>query len=539
MSSRTSDTPRFEQVLERELIQAEGLRAKLMAALVAGSSAFGGVLLLDLPLGAIRPGLGRSPGLFICLGGLLFAAFELLIWVRVQRTLRGGFKPPPWASWVLVGAESLLPTLVLLALSRWIDDPTLLGSPLVLIYALAIATTPLRLEPRLSLFSGLVSGGSYLLLARILLGAGEIVAPNHSGMTTFLARAFYLLMIGGAAAFVAQQLRLRLRHTADALEQRNRVVGVFGRYLSDEVVDLLINDPQGLRLGGIKSEVTLLMTDLRGFSNISERMEPEKVVTLLNHYLGAMTEVITRHGGTIDEFIGDAILVIWNAPLPQADHARLAVRCALAMQLEMGKVNAWNRERGLPVIEMGVGIHTGDVIVGNIGSPKRQKYGVVGSTVNLTARVESYTVGGQVLITNATAGALGEGMVVRSERDVYPKGATAAVRLYEVEGLDELRLPTLGSALREIPPLAVQVRPLHGKDLAPDSFPGTLTALSVDEALLRCESSLEIWQNLALNLGDGQCFAKVMARDDGYRLRFTSLDEAARRARDAALGSEG
>ena len=181
----------------------------------------------------------------------------------------------------------------------------------------------------------------------------------------------------------------------------------FGRYLSDEVVATLLDQPEALTLGGEKRKVTLLMSDLRGFSTISERRPPETVVEILNIYLGRMADVITDYYGTIDEFIGDAILVIFGAPILREDDALRAVACAIDMQRAMAGVNTQLAERGLPKLEMGIGINTGEVVVGNIGSLKRTKYGVVGSHVNLTARIESYTVGGQVLTTESTLDAAG------------------------------------------------------------------------------------------------------------------------------------
>jgi adenylate cyclase len=159
--------------------------------------------------------------------------------------------------------------------------------------------------------------------------------------------------------------------------------------------------PEGLNLGGEKREITLLMSDLRGFTALVERLEPTTVVALLNHYLSAMVEVIQRNRGTIDEIIGDAIFVLFGAPLVMEDSARRGVRCALEMQKAMLGVNEYNLTQGWPEIEMGIALHTGEVVVGNIGSTKRSKYGVVGRTVNLTARIESFTVGGQILVSPA------------------------------------------------------------------------------------------------------------------------------------------
>ena len=202
---------------------------------------------------------------------------------------------------------------------------------------------------------------------------------------------------------MTQQLkesRAQLVNLNQQLERRNQFIReTFGRYTSDDIVGVLLDLPEGLKLGGEKRQVTLLMSDLRGFTALAERLEATQVVALLNHYLSAMIEIIQKNGGTIDDIIGDAILVLFGAPVAMPDAAQRAVCCGLEMQKAMQEVNEYNFHKGWPEIEMGIALHTGEAVVGNIGSTKRSKYGVVGQPVNLTARIESFTVGGQVLVS--------------------------------------------------------------------------------------------------------------------------------------------
>ncbi|MGB5880237.1 MAG: adenylate/guanylate cyclase domain-containing protein, partial [Thermoanaerobaculia bacterium] len=219
------------------------------------------------------------------------------------------------------------------------------------------------------------------------------------------------------------------------VELRNQMIRqVFGRYLTDEVVEGLLEHPEGLSFGGEKRQITVLFADLRGFTTLAERLPPEKVVTLINGFLAVMSEVIMDFGGTIDEFLGDAILVLFGAPARRDDHARAAVACATQMQLAMAEVNNKNRELGLPEIEMGIGISTGEVVVGNIGSEKRAKYGVVGHTVNLAARIQAQTRGGQILIAGSTLEEASGDIQVAGETEVTLKGIPEPVHLYEVGG---------------------------------------------------------------------------------------------------------
>lgn len=313
----------------------------------------------------------------------------------------------------------------------------------------------------------------------------------------------------------------------------------FGRYLNDGVVASLLESPEGFTLGGEHRKVTILMSDLRGFTSLSKPLPPEKVVTFLNIYLEAMADVITYYNGTIDKFIGDAIMVIFGAPNSQSNDAERAVACAVAMQLAMKDVNEKLARLGLPVIEMGIGIHTGMVVVGNIGSTKHASYTAIGSPVNLASRIESYTVGGQILISEATLDAVGSLIRIDEKIWVQPKGFDEAIPLYDISGIGSfsgLFLPREESNLlpleREIP---IHYTILDGKHVGQISYKGSFVKLSLTGAELRSTHLLNSLNNLKLDLlvgnHDGesnpQLYAKVVKQSkDSYGsfiIRFTSL----------------
>ena len=228
----------------------------------------------------------------------------------------------------------------------------------------------------------------------------------------------------------------RLYEEEKAREKRTQFIRqTFGRYLSDDIVESILETPEGLELGGEERRVTIMMADIRGFSVLVERLPPRNVVSMLNMYLEAMTDIILKHKGTIDEFIGDAILVIFGAPLAYGGEAKRAVACAVEMQLAMDKVNARCREAGFPEIGMGIGLRTGEVIVGNIGSSKRSKYGVVGHNVNLASRIESYTVAGQILACEGTLQECGAILRIDAEMEVVPKGVDKPITIHEIGGI--------------------------------------------------------------------------------------------------------
>jgi class 3 adenylate cyclase len=212
-----------------------------------------------------------------------------------------------------------------------------------------------------------------------------------------------------------------------ALKDRDFIRDALGRYVSPELAERCLRDRQALRLGGELREVVVLMSDLRGFSELSERLGPAAMIGLLNRYLARMTPVILAHGGMINEFIGDAILVLFGAPFQRADDADRAVRCAWAMQRALAELDAEHRAQGLPELAMGIGVHSGLVVAGNIGSPDRIKYGVVGPAVNLTARLQALSEGGEVLVSEAALRRLRIPVAVSAPREVRVKGAADAV----------------------------------------------------------------------------------------------------------------
>ena len=321
--------------------------------------------------------------------------------------------------------------------------------------------------------------------------------------------------------------------------QRDLIRKAFGRYLSDEIVETILETPDGLELGGEKRVVSLMMADLRGFTYIAEQLEPEDVLAIINKFLAEMTKILLRHNGTIDEFIGDAILAVFGAPVPRHDDARRAVACAIEMQLAMAEVNRWNRARGLPEVGMGIGIHTGEVVVGNIGSERRTKYGVVGRNVNLTSRIEGCTIGGQVKVSRSTVAACGDVLRIDNISEIMAKGIAAPIEIFDIGGIGgdyDLSLPaTVVRGLRDPPrPLAVEFWLLTGKRAEETMHKGTLTAIDGEIAELSATVELEQFTDLKLRLLDydggevtSELYAKVMQRSvetgDFYRIGLTSV----------------
>ena len=202
----------------------------------------------------------------------------------------------------------------------------------------------------------------------------------------------------------------KIQETKDQLEQLNVELSesnkffkqLFGQYMSDTLLEKVLVDKKETALGGEEKYVTVLMSDLRSFSPLSEKYSAEVIVEILNIYFEEMINIIQQYDGFINEILGDGILVIFGAPNNMADSELQAVKCAREMQQGIKRVNKKLRIKDLPVLQMGIGINSGNLVVGNIGSKKRMKYGVVGENINIAARIESLTIPDQILISEAT-----------------------------------------------------------------------------------------------------------------------------------------
>ncbi len=226
---------------------------------------------------------------------------------------------------------------------------------------------------------------------------------------------------------------------------------LFGQYVPPELVDEMSRNPEGYSMDGRKAELSVLFSDIRGFTTISEGLQPDQLANLMNEYLGAMTEVVRHQRGTLDKYIGDAIMAFWGAPVGDAEHAKHAVLTALGMQQALGELNQRLVAKGWPELKIGVGINTGIMTVGDMGSRVRKAYTVMGDAVNLGSRLEGITkqYGVGVIIGETTRDHVKEAFVLRELDKVRVKGKAEPVKIYEPIGqvgqveqaiLDELKL---------------------------------------------------------------------------------------------------
>lgn len=304
----------------------------------------------------------------------------------------------------------------------------------------ALAQRAIREAPRLVQI--LAIGIAVLLMA---FGAGEWQTLRSSllalavmsvtvGLTVwlFVARDLWLpsiaALLAAAGMYVVQVAAGYLRER----RQRKQIERAFRFYVAPEIVKEMTEHPERLVLGGVRRELTVMFTDLAGFTNFSEQMEPEQVAELLNEYLTVMTGIVLGHGGTVDKFIGDAIMAFWGAPLPDAEQAFHACQAAVAMQAEMSRLRARFEAKAMPQLRMRTGIHSGAAVVGNMGSSDRFDYTAIGDNVNLASRLEGVNkhYGTDVLISADTARQVAERMSLRRVDRVIVKGRTQPIDIY-------------------------------------------------------------------------------------------------------------
>ena len=233
------------------------------------------------------------------------------------------------------------------------------------------------------------------------------------------------------------QLTESFNKMVEGLKERDFISSTFGRYVDKEVAEELLKRPEASRLGGEKRKVAILFSDLRDFTPLSESLTPEQTIQILNRYFSRMIEVVQRHKGIIVDFLGDALLVFFE-PL-QSDvslSAHRAFQCASEMQKDLSQHNMENRTLALPELQMGIGLHVGEVVVGNIGSATRAKYGIVGAAVNLTNRIQSVAAAGEIVLSESAYDLLKELVSAQVQSSVALKGFPEPVHLYAVRPIE-------------------------------------------------------------------------------------------------------
>ncbi|HPB15398.1 MAG TPA: adenylate/guanylate cyclase domain-containing protein [Smithellaceae bacterium] len=286
---------------------------------------------------------------------------------------------------------------------------------------------------------GLILG---ILIPRLRPITGMIAAflmiAAFAGINFFIFFSFntWLNLVYPLITMATIYLGITIYHYFKEEREKKKIRGAFQYYLTSSVINEMLKDPDKLKLGGDKKDLTVLFSDIRGFTTISEKMTPEELVALLNEYLTTMTNQVFHYDGLLDKYMGDAIMAVFGAPLDQPDHAERACRTALAMMKELRKLQDKWKAEGRPVFDIGVGLNSGDMVVGNMGSEMRFDYTVMGDMVNLGSRLEGTNkeYGTNIIISEFTYEKVKDAMCCRELDGVRVKGKLKPVKIYELLG---------------------------------------------------------------------------------------------------------
>lgn len=408
----------FEAHFTREMFESERMRMKVLAMIFAGLMAafplFAWVFRADYQA-FFRSYAPLVHAMAVC-GAMI--AYWLLARQLIARVLARGGTPPRALRFVNALIETSVPTMLMAAALREADPVVVLQGPPVILYGVFIILSTLRLELALPVFTGVVAALGYGYLSFAYLhgapGAGLLGASGPIVMKCLM-----LLLCGAAAGFVAGQLRRRIRKALRTAEERQRIVSAFGQQVPPAVVDEIVRG--GGHLPSRRSFVCVMFMDIRDFTRHVEKRSPEEIVALQNRVFGTAIEVVNRHHGVINQFLGDGFMATFGAPLSTGEDCRNAVAAARELVARITDVR------------IGVGLHAGDAVTGNVGSELRKQYSVTGNVVILASRIEQLNkqFGSQLLVSRevlARCGDQGEGAAALGP--VHVKGRDEPVEIY-------------------------------------------------------------------------------------------------------------
>ena len=328
--------------------------------------------------------------------------------------------------------ETSFPTISLIITARIFDPALALLSPPSLLYFFFILLATLRLDFWMCLFTGAVAAAEYMALAWFYLGQSTSIIPDatFSGLPIHVENSSLFLTAGLVAGLVSLQIRRQLANSFRLVEERNRVLGIFGQYVSPAVVERLLTHE--MQLDGEVRYVCLMFLDIRDFTSFSEQRRPEEVVHYLNSLFGFMIESVNQHNGIINKFLGDGFMAVFGAPVSNGEDSRHAVEAALDILAKVAELNAAAR---IPATRIGIGLHAGEAVIGNVGSAHRKEYTIIGDVVNLASRIEQLNkqFGSQLLVSETVWQ-----LIQDMQQDATPlgpvsvKGHQAPVQVYQL-----------------------------------------------------------------------------------------------------------
>jgi adenylate cyclase len=375
-----------------------------------------------------------TPAAFIYIFAViaLLLCYELAIRHLIGRWLRQGRGVPSALRYLNAFVETSVPSILILLVSREINPVFVLQSAAGLLYAVFIVLSTLRLDFRLSVFTGLVAAAEYVALSFAYLGAGGGAAAGtpFEFPPFYLAKGAMLALAGLAAGFVAHQLKRRVGNVFRAQEERERIVSTFGQQVSPAIVEQLLK--AGPDIASTRTFVCVMFMDIRNFTPLVEKKSPEEIVAFQNIVFAEAVDIVNRNHGIINQFLGDGFMATFGAPLATGRDCGNAL--ATARELVAG-MRALSEAGRIPPIAIGVGLHAGEAVCGNVGSALRKQYSITGNVVILASRIEQLNKdhGSQILASGEVLAAAGE---LESGRQalgpVHVKGREEPIEIYRL-----------------------------------------------------------------------------------------------------------
>lgn len=300
----------------------------------------------------------------------------------------------------------------------------------------------------------------------------------------------------------------------------------FKSFVPDNIIQQRLKKRENIAKAGTMKYLTVLESDIRGFSEFIQDMTPDAAIDMLNHYFECMTNIISRQGGFCLEYVGDAIIALFEEERIGIKHADKALIAAIQMQYIMKDINEWNEKRGYPTFETGIGIHSGSVYVGYIGSVTRMEYDAIGSTMNLVSRIQNYSTGGQILISSECKKNITLNMKIEKSFTIYPKGFKGGTEVFWIVGLGDPY--NISSGVNEETTRTLQeniyvtYNMIVDKKIEDSTYEGYISEVSHTNAMLVTQHSLELYDNLKFNYKDGFTCKVISKSERGVLLRFTS-----------------
>lgn len=433
MAPKIFDT--FSDTLESEILQSERIRSKILLLVFLTTM----TIWISLAI-FVREKFNESIGLsfpFEVVIGILFFGniYELVVLKLLNYWAKRGKPLPLFPRFGNAFVETSLPAAILFILVNGSESPIIvLNSPLSNLFFTFILLSVLRMEFGLSLFTGLVAGIEFLVIGWIY----NPTAPFENDFDyaffyskiPIIMRSIIFIVSGIIAGLVGIRLRNTLRNSYKLLEERNQIVGMFGQYVSPSVVDRLMSQ----KAEGISEsrEVCVMFLDIRNFTKFSEKKSPTEVITYLNTLFEDMIDIVNKNNGIINKFLGDGFMAVFGAPLsdPGKD-VQNAVKASLEI---IEKVSELNLAQRIPETKIGIGLHSGEAMTGNVGSSQRKEYTIIGDTVNLASRVEQLNkdYGTELLLTDSVCEQIKHYMQAESLPPVKVKGRDEEVLIYRL-----------------------------------------------------------------------------------------------------------